>query len=308
MSTKSSPTCNSTFKKQYALGMARGVIILCVLLSSSFCFAQNEPLRLEFGVYPSDRATVMYRKFTPILDAIRAPLENQLHRKVDIHMTIFKDYESGIQALANGDVDFVRFGPSSYILAQQINPDVSLLAMELRKGLKRFNGIIIAHKDSNITELSDLQGKTFAFGDKYSSIGCFLAQSLMLEHEINAEMLGSYDYLGRHDQVAKAVMNRTHDAGALNSSTYKTLCDPEEIIIVRAFSNVTKPWVASSTLPVEVREAITQSLLMLENQNIIGELGCSGFTEATPKEYDLVRESMKKAEEFDPPEEEPAEN
>ncbi len=282
--------------------------LVLALFWCSICTAQEEPLRLEFGVYPSDRATVMYRKFTPILDAIRGPIETQLGCKVDIHMTIFKDYDSGIQALVNGEVDFVRFGPSSYILAEQINPNISLLAMELRKGLKRFNGIIIARKDSGITEVKDLRGKTFAYGDERSTIGRFLVQSLMLEHDINAKSLRSFNYLGRHDRVAKAVMTGTHDAGALKSSTYKALCDPDEIIIVRAFSNVTNPWVASSTLSSEVREAITQSLLMLENPNAIGELGCSGFAEATPAEYKLVRDSMKSTEQFDPPQDEPAED
>ena len=63
---------------------------------------------------------------------------------------------------------------------------------------------------------------------------------------------------------------------------------------------MTSPWVASSKLSSEVCEAITQSLLMLENPNVIGELGCSGFAEATPIEYELVRDSMKNAEQFDP--------
>ncbi len=262
--------------------------------------SQTEPLRLEFGVYPSDRATVMYRKFSPILDAIRVPLENQLNREVDIHMTIFEDYESGIKALANGDVDFVRFGPSSYILAERINPNVQLLAMELRNGLKRFNGLIIAHKDSNIHDLQDLKGKTFAFGDENSTTGRFLSQSLLVENNIKADSLRSFDYLGRHDQVAKAVMTQSHDAGAIKSSTYKQLCDPDEIIVVRAFSNVTKPWVASSHLSKKICQAITASLLVLEDQDVIGELGGSGFTVATPQEYDLVRVGMKKAKAFDP--------
>jgi phosphonate transport system substrate-binding protein len=236
------------------------------------------------------------------------PLESQLNREVDIHMTIFEDYESGIKALANGEVDFVRFGPSSYILAEQLNPEIKLLAMELRKGLKRFNGLIIAHKENNIKEMDDLKGKSFAFGDENSTIGRFLAQSLMLEHEIDANSLGSYEFLGRHDKVAIAVMTQTHDAGAIKASTYKKLCDPDEVIVVRAFSNVTKPWVASSTLPEHVRVAITESLLMLENQQVIGELGCSGFTVTSPEEYDIVRESMKKAEAFLPSNEETEEH
>ena len=275
---------------------------------SSVSNAQTEPLQLEFGVYPSDRATVMYRKFSPILEAIRVPLENQLKREVDIHMTIFEDYDAGIKALANGDVDFVRFGPSSYILAEQLNPNIKLLAMELRKGLKRFNGLIIAHKESGITEVKDLEGKSFAFGDKNSTIGRFLAQALMVEHGINAETLKSYDFLGRHDKVAIAVMTQTHEAGAIKSSTYKKLCDPEEVIVIRAFSNVTKPWVASSKLPEHIRNAITESLLMLENQQVIGELGCSGFTVTNSEEYDIIRESMKKAEAFSLPEDEKTEH
>jgi phosphonate transport system substrate-binding protein len=276
------------------------LILILILSCCSICNAQVEPLRLEFGVYPSDRAAVMYRKFSPILDALRIPLEIQLEREVDIHMTIFEDHESGIKALAKGEVDFVRFGPSSYILAEELNPNVQLLAMELRNGLKRFNGLIIAHKDSNIHNLQDLHGKTFAFGDENSTIGRFLSQSLLVENEIHAESLTSFDYLGRHDHVAKAVITKSYDAGALKSSTYKQLCDPEEIIVVRAFSNVTKPWVASSDLPKEVCEAITASLLILESQKVIGELGCSGFAEATPKEYDLVRAGMQKAEAFSP--------
>jgi phosphonate transport system substrate-binding protein len=172
--------------------------------------------------------------------------------------------------------------------------------MELRKGLKRFNGLIIAHKDSNITEVKHVHGKSFAFGDENSTIGRFLAQELLVENGITADSLHSFDYLGRHDKVAKAVMTKTHDVGALKSSTYKKLCDPKEIVIVRAFSNVTKPWVASSKLSKEICDAITSSLLILENQEVIGELGCSGFTIATPKEYDLVREGMKKAYAFEP--------
>ena len=283
-------------------------IILLVLSCCHVCFAQETPLRLNFGVYPSDRATVMYRKFSPILDSIRVPLETKLKRDVDIHMTIFSDYQSGIEALANGEIDFVRFGPSSYILAQELNPDIQLLAMELRKGLKRFNGLIIAHKDSKIQDISDLKGKTFAFGDENSTIGRFLAQSLMADHGVSSENLESFDFLGRHDLVAKAVKTGTHDAGALKDSTYKKLCNPDEIIIVRAFANVTKPWVARSGLSKEICDAITAALLILDENEVVGELGCSGFSKAIPKDYDLVRKGMKNAEAFTPKTEEEENN
>lgn len=242
----------------------------------------------------------MYRKFTPILDALRVPLESQLKRKVDIHLTIFKDYETGIKALASGKIDFVRFGPSSYILAEQKNKDIQLLAMELRNGLKRFNGFIITKSDSCITKISDLKGRSFAFGDKNSTIGRFLAQSLLVNEGINSKNLSKYDYLGRHDLVAKAVITGTHDAGAIKASTYKKLCDPDEIIIVEAFENVTKPWVAKSELPKEICDAITAALIGMEITDDIGELGCSGFIDTNSKEYDQVRNAMEHSKKFAP--------
>ncbi|MBC8202020.1 MAG: phosphate/phosphite/phosphonate ABC transporter substrate-binding protein [Planctomycetes bacterium] len=260
-------------------------------------------MRLHFGVYPSDRATTMYRKFTPVLEALSATLETQLKREVDIHLTIFEDYASGIKALANGDVDFVRFGPASYILAEELNPNIQLLAMELRKGLKRFNGLIIAKKESGINAIKDLQGKTFAFGDSNSTIGRYLAQSLMVDAGVSADTLKDFDFVHRHDLVAKAVITGTHDAGAVKASTYKKLCNPDKIKIVVAFENVTKPWVARADLPQKIKDAITASLLELVDSKIIGELGCSGFTKATPKDYELVRKAMKNAEAFTPKEE-----
>jgi phosphonate transport system substrate-binding protein len=274
--------------------------ILILLCSASCAFGNDKPLRLDFGVYQSDRATIMYRKLMPILEAIQFPIEQLLQHPVDIHLTIFEDYESGIKALVDGDVDFVRFGPASYILAEQKNPKISLLAMEQRKGLTRFNGFIIARADSGITKLEDVNGKSFAFGNANSTIGKFLAQSELLGAGINAEDLKHYDYLGRHDLVANAVISGTHDVGAIKESTYSKLCDPKKIIVVHAFENVTKPWVARAGLPQQVQEAITQALLSLYKTEALVELGCSGFIHGNPKAYNIVRNGMKNSESFVP--------
>lgn len=280
--------------------MLRALLLLITCLSVQA--NQDKPLRLHFGVYPSDRATVMYRKFSPILEAITAPIENQLKRKIDIHLTIFEDYESGIKALAEGKVDFVRFGPSSYILAEELNPNIKLLAMELRNGKKTFNGVLVSRIDSKIDSPIDVMGKRVAFGDKNSTIGRYLSQSFLIDNGITANTLGSFSYLGRHDLVAKALITGTHDVGALKLSTYKKLCNQEEFAIIASFENVTKPWIARAELSKEIRNAITAALLVLTEPNELAELGCSGLTQAKPKDYDSIRDSMKNAELFDPEE------
>jgi phosphonate transport system substrate-binding protein len=275
-------------------------LLLAIALSCSTALCADPPLRLEFGVYPSDRASIMYRKFMPVLEALAEPLQQQLGRPVDIHLTIFKDYEDGIDALATGRVDFVRFGPASYILAHERNEDVALLAMELRKGRKRFNGLIVTRADSGIRRLSDLKGKRFAFGDAHSTIGRYLAQAELLDAGLVADDLASFEYLGRHDLVAKAVIDGTHDAGALKESTYRKLCLPDEVVVVKAYENVTKPWVARGDLDPRIRSAITAALLDVEEVAVLEELGCTGFTEADEQEYAVIDRRMKQARAFDP--------
>ena len=276
-------------------------LLLAIAVSCSTALCADPPLRLEFGVYPSDRASIMYRKFMPVLEALAEPLQQQLGRPVDIHLTIFKDYEDGIDALATGRVDFVRFGPASYILAHERNEDVTLLAMELRKGRKRFNGLIVARTDSGIRRLSDLAGKRFAFGDAHSTIGRYLAQAELLDAGLAADDLASYEYLGRHDLVAKAVIDGTHDAGALKESTYRKMCLPEEIIVVKAYENVTKPWVAREGLDERIRAAITAALLEVEESAVLEELGCTGFAETDEQDYAFIDLRMKQAHSFEAP-------
>ena len=94
----------------------------------------NEPVELTFGVYSSDKATVMYKMFIPIVRQLQESAEAKLDCPVDIFIKIFRTYDEGIDALVKGQVDFVRFGPASYILAKAQNPDISLLAMEAKNG------------------------------------------------------------------------------------------------------------------------------------------------------------------------------
>src|SRR5688572_20666386 len=93
---------------------------------------------LEFGLYQSDKATVMYTKFTPVIECIQKDAEQRLGRPVDISLEIFPTYEDGIAALAAGEIDFVRFGPAPYVTAKARNPQIELLAMEEEDGSKRF--------------------------------------------------------------------------------------------------------------------------------------------------------------------------
>jgi phosphonate transport system substrate-binding protein len=216
-----------------------------------------------------------------------------------ISTQIARDYNKGIDQLVDGDVDFARFGPASYVLAKGKNTDIEILAMEAVKGGKTFAGIICVHQDSTIKSLSQLKGRSFAFGNELSTIGRYLAQGQLLDVGIRGEDLAHYAFLGRHDRVGTAVGNGKFDAGALKLNTFKKL--QKNKVAIRElyrFNNVTKPWIARAGIAPRIAAALREALLELSEPALLKSLKKSGFLPGNDKDYDPIRSAMKKSRQF----------
>ncbi|NND92519.1 MAG: PhnD/SsuA/transferrin family substrate-binding protein [Granulosicoccus sp.] len=250
-------------------------------------------VRLNFGVYSSNKPSAMVKVYRPILKELEVSMSQRLRRSVDIRMQIAKDYDQGISHLINGRVDFSAFGPASYVEAKRMNKGINILAVENVKNSKVFYGIIAVSKDSPITSIRELRGKSFAFGDEGSTIGRFLSQLELEQAGIHASDLVRYEYLGRHDKVGTAVGAGDFDAGALNEKTFKKLVEAGENIreLVR-FPNVTKPWIARSGLDEDVLQALRESLLEVKDQKTLASLKIEGFLEGTDEDYSVIRKAM----------------
>jgi len=252
--------------------------------------AGEPPLRLNFGVYSSNKPSAMVRVFKPALKELEQRMGERLEREVDIRMQIARDYERGITDLTEGRVDFSRFGPASYIEAKRSNPELRILAMENEKNSRVFYGIIAVAADSDIENIDDLRGRSFAFGDEGSTIGRFLSQLYLEQHGIRAGSLSRYEYLGRHDKVGTAVAAGDFDAGALNEKTFKKLVEAGENLreLVR-FPNVTKPWIARAGLDAEVFGALQASLLEIESAEALAGLKIDGLLSGSDADYNDIR-------------------
>jgi phosphonate transport system substrate-binding protein len=243
----------------------------------------------------------MYRTFTPVLESLTAAMETRLHRPVDVKLVIFKDYTDGIDTLVRGDIDFVRFGPASYVTARTKQAGLQLIAMETEGGDKRFTGVVIVRKESPIQSLADLRGKKFAFGDPNSTIGRYLVQAELVKAGITSKDLADYKYLGRHDIVVSAVEIGDFDAGSVMKPAFEKANAKGTLRVLKTFDNVTKPWVARKGLDKSIVEAIQASLLSIQDPAILKDLKISGFVQTSEDEYQLVREGMQLAEKFEIP-------
>ena len=272
---------------------------LCQLFSGLFfsvffvATSVHADIQLRFGVYTSDKPTTMVKMFRPVLNALELHLSNKLGEKVAISLQVASTYDIGVDDLVSGRVDFARMGPASYILSQQRNPKIRLLAIESKKGNKVFFGIICIHENSPLNRVEEIRGHSFTFGDEHSTIGRYLSQDLLLEHGITAKDLRSYQYLNRHDRVGTAVGNGLYDAGALKESTFKRL--REKGVAIRElsrFPNVTKPWIANHKLNDRITSALTEALLELQDPIVLKGLGISGFLATHDEDFVSIRKAI----------------
>lgn len=249
-------------------------------------------INLTFGIYATDRASTMFKKFKPVLNELEVNLAKETGETVKIKLVISKSYDQGVAMLQNGEIDFARFGPASYVNAKTNVPGISVLAIESKKGKKTFQGIICVKVDSKIQEISELKGRSFAFGDKNSTIGRYLSQQQLVKASVLASDLSEYKYLGRHDTVGLAVASGKFDAGALKESTFKEMKESgKSIRSILSFTNVTKPWISSSQLSTKLRTALSAALLATKIKKF-------NFVEGDDSDYDTIRRAIQQNDQF----------
>lgn len=248
---------------------------------------------LVFGTYAPDKPSAMVRQLRPSLNRIAEHASRILGEKIEIKMEVVRSYEDGVNLIVNGDVDFARLGPASYVVAKNGNPQVAVLAMEKKNGAKRFNGIIAVHKDSDITSVGQLSGRTFAFGSERSTLGRYFSQQHLVKHGVYAKDLARFEYLGRHDKVGRAVGAGLFDAGALEETTFaKLVAQGVPIRAIARFSNATRPWVARAGLDPRYAYALRKALLELNDPDALKALRFEGFLEGDDTDYEPTRQAI----------------
>lgn len=254
---------------------------------------------LTFGVYASDKPTSMVRQFRPLLNLIEAGLAERLGEPVQIKLHIARDYDDGIRDIVTGAVDFSRLGPVSYVLASKQDCGLSVLAVESNHGTKTFQGVICVQSDSPIQGVEELRGKSFAFGNRLSTIGRYLSQLYLLDHGIRGSDLSRYEYLDRHDRVGAAVAQGSFTAGALKESTFRKLvAKGDRLRAIATFPNVTKPWVARSGLDETLQQHLRQVLYNIRDQQALKALGKDGFLPGGPEDYADIRRAIDENQRF----------
>ncbi len=259
-----------------------------------FKFSEERGAVLKLGVLPLESPSTMFKNFLPLADF----LSKKLGRTVELKVAV--DFEGALKDIGQNVTQLCALGPATYIEAQR-RYGVKVLVKGLRDGKPYHRSVIITRSDTSIRSVSDISGRSFAFGDVHSSAGYIVPRLILKDAGIELEDLLSHSNLGQHDAVAQAVLRGDFDAGAVIESTANRYRDrglrfvhlSEEIPEMNICYNtsvVDKEVSAIKTVLISLNDSSAEGAVILKSI----DKDYTGFVEADDGDYSGIRFKMSK--------------
>jgi len=258
-----------------------------------FKFSEEKGI-LKFGVVPLESPAEMFMRFTPMTEYLSKKLGRRVEPKVAMN------FEEAIDAIGRNVTQMCFMTPSTYIEAHR-KYGVDVLAKALRDGKPYHHSVIITRADRGINAVGELKGRTFAFGDFYSTSSHIVPRGMLLEAGIEITELFYYDYLGHHDDVARAVLKGEFDAGGVMEDTAYKFKD-EGLKFLKISEDIPEFNICiNKSLSEEDVSLFRSALTALTDASAEGGLvlksiakSYTGFTEAKDEDYDGIKSMMLK--------------
>jgi phosphonate transport system substrate-binding protein len=253
----------------------------------------GDPDPLRVGLIPNQNPESVEANYEPFGDY----LSEQLGREVEL--TVPTSYGAVVEAMVNDELDLAYFGGLTYVQARN-RGDVTPLVTEInpRTGDATYRSIIIVPADSDVQEVSELEGQDFAFGSASSTSGSlYPAITLRDAGSIDYRAdLGNFTYTGGHDATAQAVANGGVDGGGLEDRILYDLIedgavDGDSVRVIEESEPIEGyPWVVRDALSDELKEQIVQAYLDIDDLALLDLLRADGYERVEPEDYDYVEE------------------
>jgi phosphonate transport system substrate-binding protein len=242
---------------------------------------------------PGENAEEVARQYKDLL--------RYLEQKLGVRVEFFiaTDYSSVIEAMRAHHIELAWYGPFSYVLAAQ-EASAEAFAIPVKDGGgKTYFSYFITRRDSGITTLNDLKGRTFAFGDPASASGHLIPRYVLSRIGITPERdFESVQFSGGHDATVLAVFNRKVDAGAVWDGAYhrlveKHLIDEKQMLVFHKSDPIPEsPWAYRRDLPEDLKARIRAAFEAIPS-DVLEPAGYVRFEAVTDGDYDVIRETAK---------------
>lgn len=271
--------CMNHFRRAFTRARS-WIAVSAVLISPSVCIAQTQ--EISFGVVPQQSASELAKAWIPVLQELAVRSNTKISFRTAPSIPAFEEQ------LKRGEYDLAYMNPYHYTV---FSKTTGYRAFAKEKG-RRLVGIVVVAKDSPITDIHQLRGKSVAFPAPAAFAASILPRAEFSRHGINIDA----KYVSSHDSVYRGVAQGLFAAGGGIRRTLEAI-SPEVSGRLRVLA--TTPTYIPHAIAVHPRvpqAVVSRILAAMESMGrdeaglkLLEPLSFKGIEAAGDKEWDEIR-------------------
>ena len=269
------------------------LLLAVVVIVAPSAIRAEEPA-LTLGVFPRFNPLETVTRYTPLAEY----LGRQLGRKVELVTT--KDFDSFWRGVNEQRYDIVQYNQYHYLRSAK---RYQVIAHNKEFGKSTMAGALYVRKDSGITSLTQLRGRTILFGGGEDAMIAYIAPVyLMLQAGVKKDESTAKFAVNPINSVVALFHKQTDAAGSgdivMDQPAVKKAIDTDELTVLAVSEQLLQlPWAVKRTMPAELREAVRSALLRLEDneagKQVLKSALMTGVGAAEDKDYDPHRKMVR---------------
>ena len=279
----------------------RGLAVAAFATSTLFSAVAHAdtPAVLRVSAIPDEAPTELQRKFKPLGEYLSKATG------MKVVFTPVSDYAAVVESLATDKLEMAWLGGFTFVQAKIRTNGTAIPIVQRAEDAVFTSKFITA--DPSIQKLSDLKGKTFAFGAPSSTSGSLMPRYFLQQDGLNPEKdFKTVAYSGAHDATVAFVSAGKAQAGVLNTSVWDKLVESKKVDPAKVRVFATTPayfdynWTVRGNLDPAIVKKLTDAFLALdaskpEHKAIMDLQRASKFMPTKAENYIGIEEAAKTA-------------
>jgi len=234
-------------------------LLMAASVLASCAARAEEPLVM--GVFPRHKATENISMYTPLADH----LSERIGRKVQLVTS--KDFESFWKSVTERRFDIVHYNQYHFIQSAQ---SYQVIAYNQEFGKDAVAGALYVRKDSGITEVSQLRGRTVIFGGGKDAMLSYIGPRFLLMQAGLKDGDFKAEFANNPPNALVALSRKQSDAAgggdilidlapvrkAINADELRILASTEPLLFL--------PWAVKRSMPAKLRQSIQTAMVELD--------------------------------------------
>lgn len=268
--------------------------LLCLIAAAAAQVAHAADDALVMGVFPRRNPSETTKIFTPMAEHLSAQLGRQ------VRLVTSRDFESFWNGVTARRYDIVHYNQYHYIRSAQ---SYQVIAHIEESGKSTISGALYVRKDSGITSLAQLKGRTVLFGGGEDAMISYIANVyLMLQAGLKKDDIKTIFALNPPNSILALHYRQADAAGAgdgiLDLPVVKNAINTDDLTALAVSPPLLQlPVAVKRDMPAKLRTSIQSILVNLKSseagQRVLHEAALTGMGKAEDKDYDPHRKIVR---------------